>query len=164
MRFNKRGQQTMGLPYGMIFAIFLIVVFVVIAFIAIRHFLNIGQTADIGMFYDELQREVNDAQRSGSRDDTFKVDLPDGIETICFANLSSEITNPDSNYEQIKYFELRGANTFLLPPESAKNLETKEIININITKMTIKRNPYCISVSDDIKIKKDFYDKLVTLS
>lgn len=32
---NKKGQQTMGMPFGMMFAIFLIVVFIVIAFLVL---------------------------------------------------------------------------------------------------------------------------------
>lgn len=35
---NKRGQQMMGLPFGMIFSLFLIVIFIVVAFVGIKSF------------------------------------------------------------------------------------------------------------------------------
>lgn len=159
----KKGQQVMGMSFGMIFAIFLIVVFVVMAFIAVNYFLDIGDTAGTGMFYDELQKEVNNAQRGQYADSVFKVNLPSGIKTICFANLSNEITNPGTDYEQIRYFELRDANTFLLPPESAKNMESKYIEHIDIDKITENQNPYCVDAFAGLKIKKDFYDKLVVI-
>ena len=46
--FSKKGQQSMSLPFGMIFAIFMIIVFVVIAFVAVRGFLDVGKTAEVG--------------------------------------------------------------------------------------------------------------------
>lgn len=160
---DKRGQQTMGMPFNMIFAIFLMIVFVVIAFIAVKSFLDIGKSSGVGMFYDELQDVVDDARRGQSSEVSFDIDLPSGIDVICFANLSGEITNPGLEYEAIKNYEVYNANTFLVPPEFSQNMQWKLIKGINVTKITSVENPYCVAVDDGLMIKKGFYDKLVII-
>ena len=79
MMMRKRGQQMMGMSFGMIFAIFLIAVFFVIAFIAINSFLDYGRGSKIGFFYEDFQEEVKDAWASQSRNTFFEVDLLLGL-------------------------------------------------------------------------------------
>lgn len=152
------------MPFKTIFAIFLIIAFVIFAFIAIKGFLNIGKSSSVGLFYEELQKEVDDAMRSQAVDNTdFKINLPGKITTICFANLSAKITNTSESYNQIKDFDIYEANTFLLPTDKASGMEWKLIKSINITKITSRSNPYCVSTKQNLRIKKDFYDRLVTI-
>ena len=151
----------MGMPFGMIFAIFLIIVFVVVAFMAVRSFLDIGESASVGLFYDELQGAVDNAVRSQESDSSFVIDLPGDVDRICFANLSAKITAPGADYEQIKNYDVYDANVFLVPPEKAQNMQWKLIDGINVTKITALKNPYCVDVEDGLKIKKGFYDRLV---
>jgi len=158
---KKKGQQTMGMPFGMIFAIFLIVVFVVIAGIAVRSFLDLGKSAGVGMFYDELQGAVNDAVRGQESDRSFVIDLPSDIEKVCFGNLSARISNPGADYEAIKNYDVYDANVFLVPPEYAQGMQWKLIDRINVTRITTKENPYCVDVDDGLNIKKGFYDRFV---
>lgn len=159
---NKRGQQAIGMSFGMIFAIFLIVVFVVIAFIAVNSFLDIGGTASVGLFYDELQDAVSNALRSGESNRKFAIDLPSGIEKICFANLSMLPKNDDyGDYDVISDYEFYEANTFLVPPEKAQGMAWKLIDRIDVSKITEDRNPYCVDVDDGLKIRKEFTSRLV---
>ena len=151
----------MGLPFGVIFAIILIVVFIVIAFIAIGYFLDIGKSSSVGMFYREFQDAVDDAVRGQFEESLFEVDLPSGIEFVCFANLSDEITNRGVEYEAIKNYDVYDANVFLVPPEYAHKMEWKLIEWINVSKITSNSNPYCVSVDDGFVVKKGFYDKWV---
>jgi len=160
---SKRGQQTMGMPFGMIFAIFLIVVFVVIAFMAVNSFLDLGCAAGVGLFYDELQDAVNNAVRSQESNSDFTADFPCDIDMICFANLSASITNPGPEYDAIRNYDVYVADTFLLPPENAQNMQWKNIERINITKITAAKNPYCVAAGDGLKIQKGFYDRLVVI-
>jgi len=155
----KRSQQTMALPFGLIFSIILIVVFIVIAFIAVNHFLDIGKCAQIGGFYDSLQEAVDEAWTSQSSDFEFEIELS-GIEKICFANLSEAPTNSEE-YEQIKNYEVYEANVFLIPAEKTCNMPYKNIKHLDLVKIIEERNPYCVEVDLGLKIKKDFYDKLV---
>ena len=75
----RRSQNTMSLPFGMIFSIILIVVFIVVAFIAIKHFLDIGDCAKVGQFYGELQKKVDDAWRSQESSFEISISLPSGL-------------------------------------------------------------------------------------
>ena len=163
LKINKRGQQTMGMPFGMIFAIFLIVVFVVIAFIAVEGFLDLGESASVGMFYDELQGAVDDAMRSQSSDRSFVVNLPGDIDRICFANLSASISNPGSDYDAIRNYDVYNANVFLVPPEKAQNMQWKLIERINVSKITRDANPYCVETDAGLRIRKGFKDGLVVI-
>jgi hypothetical protein len=158
---NKRGQQAIGMSFGMMFAIFLIIVFVVIAFIAVNSFLDLGGSASVGLFYDELQETVNDALRSQESNRNFVLNLPSGVEKICFGNLSASITNPGEDYDSIRDYEVYDANTFLLPPEKASGMQWKEIDRIDIAKITETKNPYCVDVDVGLMIRKEFYDRLV---
>jgi len=163
LRFSKKKGEVMGLSFGMIFAIFLIVIFIVAAFMGIRFFLDFGKVSGVGMFYNEFQDEVDNAWNGQSSSSHFDIDLPQGIKKVCFANLSetSKITNPGEEYEHIKDFFVYEANVFLIPPGEGQGMEYKLIDYINIAKITEKKNPYCVNVEDGLTIKKDFYDKLV---
>ena len=149
----------MGMPFSMIFAIFLIVVFVVVAFIAVGYFLDIGKSSSVGMFYRELQGAVDDAFSSQSSEASFDIDLPSNIKFICFANLSARITNQGADYEAIKNYDVYDANVFLVPPEKAQNMQWKFIDWINVSKITLNENPYCVDVDDGLRIRKEFYDR-----
>jgi len=158
---SKRGQEAVGMSFGMIFALFLIVVFVVFAFMAANFFLGFGESASVGMFYDELQGAVNDALSEQESNRTFVIDLPSGIERICFADLSEPITN-DEDYDVIKYSD-DSANVFLLPPEKAQDMKWKLIEHIDLAGITADSNPYCVDVADGLRIQKGFYSRLVCL-
>jgi hypothetical protein len=161
MRFDKRAQQTMGMPFGVIFAIFLIVVFVVIAFIAVGYFLDIGKSSEVGLFYREFQGVVDDAMRGQSSEVGFDIDLPSKILYVCFANLSGEITNRGVEYEAIRNYDVYDANVFLVPPEFAQNMQWKLIEHLDIGKITEEDNPYCVGADGELRVGKGFYDKLV---
>ncbi len=162
-RVNKSAQQTMGLPFSLIFAIFLIIIFIALAFIAVKYFLDIGKCAGVGQFYEELQKEVDESWVSQSSDNSnniFKINLPYKIKRICFWNLSSAVTNKE-DYDLISQYEVYDANLFLIPPENACNMPYKLINHLDIGKITQVKNPYCVDVLKGLIIKKGFYDKNV---
>jgi len=153
----------MGLPFGVIFAILLIVVFIAIAFIAIGGFLDIGKSASVGLFYEELQKNVDNAWNGQSGEFDFEINLPKGVEEVCFANLSNTITNNNEKYRELRNYDLYEANIFLIPAGEAQGMEWKLINHIDIDKITATKNPYCVPVDRDLRIKKGFYDKLVII-
>ncbi len=160
---KKRGQQTTEMPFGIIFAIFLIVIFMIVAFNATKHFMDIGKCSSVGLFYDELQAEIDDIWASQAGEKEFEVTLPSNINKICFANLTERITNPGEDYESLRIYDIQNANTFLIPPENSCNMAYKNIKHINISEITSNKNPYCIEVSANLKLKKGFYDKYVII-
>lgn len=159
---SKRGQQVMGMPFSMMFAIFLIIIFIVMAFMGIRFFLSFGRTADVGLFYDKFQRVVNDALAAQDvSDKPFKIHLPGKIQKVCFANLSADITANREEYDQIEIYEFKSVNVFLVPPGNAEGMQYKQIEHLDIARITENENPYCVSPRDGLTINKEFYDKLV---
>ncbi|MFZ5954983.1 MAG: hypothetical protein ACOYT4_01030 [Nanoarchaeota archaeon] len=161
-KFNyKKAQQTMALPFGFMFALILIVIFIIFAFIAINHFLNLGTCGNIGMFYENFQKKIDDAYASQSYSESFKIELPSGMEKICFANLSEKITNYE-DYKKIRPKD--NANLFLIPQEKACDMPYKLINHLDIQKIIEDKNPFCIGKDQKIRIEKDFYDKFITLT
>ena len=158
---NKKAQQTMGMPFSMMFAIFLIVVFIVVAFMGIRFFLNLEKSVGVGLFYEDFQKAVDDAWAGQSGSDSFDIHLPDKITRVCFANLSEEITANREEWEQIEIYEFKQVNVFLVPPGDAEGMQYKQIDHLDVAKITENENPYCVDAGDKLVIKKDFYDKLV---
>lgn len=163
---NKKA-QLFGMPFSIIFSIFLIVVFLIVAFFAINKFIEWRKCSEIGLFRDDLQSAVDDAWQSQSSSKTFSSNLPSGIEYVCFADLSEEESG-DSAKEKEIYNELKKnadytANLYFYPRKKACIASTK-IEDINIKELS---NPYCFPVQKgkvEIKLEKGFYDALVKVT
>ncbi len=164
MEKNKKGQEgPMGMSFGVIFAIFLIIIFIGATFFGIRQFFKISKCTQIGNFYDSLQREVDKVFYASSVENKeFKINLPSEIEKVCFANLSSTITNRE-DYEEIADFEFEDANVFLIPYNSACNIPYKKINRIKIDEIIKSKNPYCVYAEENLKFTKRIYDKFVII-
>lgn len=110
---NKRGQEVMGMSFGTIFSIILIIFIVAVAFIAIRHFVGLSKCTNVGLFYDDLREEVTDAwsSSSGKYEDEFESKIPKsglfgtGITHICFGKLSDTPSDTKSNELHQKLIE-----------------------------------------------------------
>ena len=114
------------------------------------------------MFYENLQREVNDAFYAQSAENKkLKISLPSSIKKVCFANLSAPITYQGEEYDDISQFEFEEANVFLFPSDDACGLSYKKIEKLNIQKITERKNPYCVSTDEELTFKKGIYDKYV---
>jgi hypothetical protein len=162
---SKRAQDTIGLSFNWIFAIILIIIFIFSAIYGIKYFMDISHCSTVGFAYDDLQKYVDNAYQSSSTTKDSSLNLP-GIKKICFANLSKPITGDLDVYKEINVYEFEEANVFLFPPKSACEIPFKFIKHINLDKIIEKENPYCIDIEDGeaiISIKKDYYDKAVTL-
>jgi hypothetical protein len=156
----------MSLPFGLIFSIILIVVFIIIAFIAVKNFLNIGDCAKVGQGYDKLQQKIDTAWRSQISEFEYELSVPSGITKICFANLSEGFRGNTSkaDYETIKRYSVYDVNTYLVPPEKACEMSYKQINHIDLEEITKNRNPYCINLPGKITISKGTFDKFVKIS
>jgi len=162
---NKRGQDSsVGMSFGMIFSIFLIIVFVAVAVIVIKVFLDFSSSADVGKFYTEFQGEVNDAWRSSQTSKKYKINVDPDIKQICFANLSAPITGDQAAYKEISDYQYYGYNTFMLPPGAAQGLDAKNIEHLDIEKITASSNPYCVSNPGEVTISKGIRSRLVMVS
>jgi hypothetical protein len=158
---NKKGQESMSIPFGFIFALILIVVFIFAAIYGIKFFLGISKCSQVGYFYEDLQNKVNSAFEAQTYNDLFEITVP-GATKVCFGNLTAPITNP-LGYQDIDIYQFEDANTFIVPSSSACNMPFKKIARLNISEITKQQNPFCVNVGSKITIKRDFYDRNVLI-
>jgi len=145
---SKKAQEIFGMSFGMIFAVILIIFFVVIAFIVIKQFLCTQDCAKTGIFFSELNNKVKDAWDSGDITSTYSIDLPSQVRDVCFADLTAH--NFDSNSAAGETIQRYGAedNLFLYAPKkTCCDFSSYHIDHLDITKITASENPYCINLS-----------------
>lgn len=160
---NKRAQQTMGMPFGVIFSIILIVVFLVVAGIVVKHFLGLQKCSQISIFLKDLQDETDKVWKSSSSEKSVSLNLPGAIEEVCFTNFSMSVTQ---KYSDVKTrYGFYNQNFFFYPPEKACEVPYYNIEHINITGLLGSQNPYCIKNDGKEKIilSKGFYENLVRI-
>src|SRR3989344_1301917 len=93
-RGNKKAQEILGLSYGTIFGIIIIIAMVTVAFYAIAHFLSLNKCQQVGTFYQDFQDEINTAWRSGFYQGNFEGSIPSsgllraGITKVCIGNVN----------------------------------------------------------------------------
>ena len=79
---GKRGE--IYISFGMIFSVILIIAIIGVSFYAINYFLNLGKCAEISLFYQGFQNEIDEAWSSEIVKTTFVGKLPVEIESVCF--------------------------------------------------------------------------------
>lgn len=142
---KKRAEGFLGMSFSMIFSIILIIFFIAAGFIGIRAFLGWQQTAQIGLAMRDLQDNINEAWNCGSCSFYFNFSLPNGIEAVCFANLSS-LPNDASSFERkvheylvMQYHEPKD-NLFIYAPSKNFGLSNSHIKHVDLS----QHNPICI--------------------
>ena len=164
---KKRGQ--MKISFGMIFSIFLIVIFIVFAFYAIKTFLNISDSAKLGKALSKLDTDVDKIWKSSQASQEFSYIVPLKVRYFCFADFSQGSSPKGSMqniYNDLKLFSAENKNLFFYPMDS-NEIKSYEIKNINIEKITQSENPYCIKNENSritLTIQKTFTENLVSIS
>jgi hypothetical protein len=160
---SKKAEGVFGISFGMIFSIILIVFFLAAAFIAIKAFLGWQKTAEIGLFFDKLQTDINYAWNSESASFNSSSTLPSGITYVCFVNLSSPSFNANTIEKQILNEVKKGyldptKNLYLYSPNKDYGINWRTITHVG----SFSRNPLCIPVVNSVisvKIERSFSDK-----
>jgi len=162
---SKRSQYILGMSFGVIFSIILIVFFIVIAGIVIGSFLKTGDCARVGIFLDSFRSDVKRTWNSQVDSHVFKGNLPSKIDFVCFGNLSRSSSGEfqDIGFE-LGIFEGRNANMFFYPIGRACELPYHFINHLDIEKIAIANNPNCVSVDNgrvNINVAKGLNDRFV---
>ena len=129
---NKRAESSVGMSFGVIFSIILMIVFIVFAFIAINYFLNMSKVTTTNLFYENLK-----------------------VEMICFFDFKKPATIEVEKYKEVEMYDFTGENLFLFPQRAMPSLNKKIIENINVSQTTIDENPFCIRNPSTIKLVKE---------
>lgn len=145
---NKKAQEIFGLSFGMIFAVILIIFFVIIAFIVIKGWIETRDCAKTGIFFSELNNKVKDAWDSGDITSRYPIDIPTQVEAVCFANLTETFTGTNKAVgDEIVTYDTND-NLFLYAPKKTKcDFSSYYIENLDLEKITASENPYCIKLS-----------------
>ena len=164
---SKRSQETLGIGFGVIFSIILIVFFIVVAGIVIKSFLDTKKCAELGIFTDRFESEVKKTWNSQSFKGQFKGNLPGSIDYVCFANLSRTIRGPfEEEGFDIGLYEGKRANTFFYPTNKACEMPYVQINHLDIERISGSENPNCVPVVDGrivIELEKGLNDRLVNV-
>ncbi len=164
---GKKAQQIMGLSFGVIFSIILIVFFIVIAGIVINSFLKTGKCVKLGQFVDRFDKKIEEAWNSQGITTGFNGNLPSQIKYVCIFNLSDSTRG---DFQEIGgdleiYFG-RNVNTFLYPLEEACQIPVHNIKHLDINKITTNNNPNCFAIRKgkfSVEIEKGLNDRFVTV-
>ncbi|MFH1249277.1 MAG: hypothetical protein V1660_03935 [archaeon] len=163
--------ETMGMPFQMIFSLFLIAVFFVVAFFSIMNFLSVQNCAQVGLFQRELQEKIDSIWNAQSAENVFEGKLPGSVEYVCFLNFTrpKTLTGLDSEGRDIAnkvyndlsvFYKFKKANLFLYPTKGACDMSYKLLKHIDASSTS---NPYCIKNTGKISISlyKGFDDVYV---
>jgi len=150
------------MSFGMMFSIFLIIMFIVVAIYAINYFLNLSRCSQINLFVNDLQKSVDDLWKGQKGQVVFSASLPGKIQKICFADMSQELTGDEEVIKDIRRDIETGANFYFYPAKNSCGDPHRTIKHINITGMG---NPFCFDNKDkiNIKLEKGFFDALVRI-
>lgn len=153
---DKRGD--ISLSFTMIFSVIVIIAIIAVAIYAISGFLKVQRCSQVGIFYSDFQKAADRAWASEYVSDYFEGNLPNGIEKVCFGNLS--LSTASAEYEDLARYRFSDSNLFLYPP-------TKACISphIKINHIDANKPLYCVSVSGKVKIplKKEIGEALVRI-
>lgn len=167
-KINKKGQEIMGMSFSVIFSLLLIVFFIVVAFIAINAFLKTKKCAEVGLFVDDFQTEIQRAWNSQKDNFEFKRSFPSNIDYVCFANLSNGLKGPNTDIgDELGIYEVKNANMFFYPIGNACGMPYIIVKHLDVDKINVLENPYCIKVENGlikIRVEKGFNERLVSAS
>ncbi len=155
------------ISFGMIFSIIIIVALIGVAVYGITIFLDVGKSAEMGLFYDEFQKSVDEIWSSATTNRVIDFSIPNGIEFVCFGSIANNIDAGRYN-TQLKNlrtassgFQQQSSNTFLYPPEKAGDFAFKKIEKIDTSPLGTFD---CFPVRDrkvSIRLSKGEFESLV---
>lgn len=159
-----RKKAQMEISFGFIFAIIVIAAIIAVAVYVIIHFLNLSKCSQTGLFYSDLQGEIDKAWAGSMTSKQFSGTLPSNLKSVCFGSLKS---NPISDFiaeqNELKKFQNLDKNVFLYPNTKACSAQ---LSNYKLEHIKVDRF-FCVPVSSgkvSIKISKNETDALVTLT
>lgn len=166
---NKRGQ--MELSFGMIFSLFLIIIFIAFAFYAISKFLSLSDSAVIGKFKESVQNDIDKLWKGsqGVWSPKSGYTLPKGIELVCFADFSEKAKgNKKDIYVKLNQLSSGGDRNMVFYPNGAgTGLNSFTMEHIDIKKITLTDNPYCAENKKGkvmLTLNKEFGENLITIT
>lgn len=172
---NKGGQEgPVGMSFGTIFAIILIIFILIVAIYVITKFLGVKSCTEFGLFKDDLQKAVDRAWNTGGLEghsEPVNYTLPSQkITKICFVDVNYAGSG-DANYKEFRkiFGSEKKRNVFFLPlSEACEDFKGIEIRHLNIAKILSgsTKGYQCLEVTKgkfNAIVKINLGDNLVTI-
>jgi len=159
---KKRAQ--LDISFGFIFGIIIIAVIIAVAIYVMVYFMRMNCATQTGIFYQDLQDEIDKAWAGSITSKTYSGKIPGSIESVCFGSLDlNPLADSRTQYESLIRFKSLDKNAFLYPSEKAcsAQLANHKLEHVNMTLF------FCVNVTAgkaSLKISKGTADALVTLS
>ncbi len=161
---NKKAQ--MKLSFGMIFSIFLIIVFIAFAIYGIMKFLDWQKKIQIGQFYNDLQSDIDNLWKGTQGSDEKSYVIPGAVEKVCFIDINSPKKGENIGiYDDLSLFSFN--RNLVLYPVGWEELSATSIEHINMSETLKNENPLCmdtIKARVKISMRMNPGDSLVTLN
>ena len=175
MNSKNKKAQILGLSFQMIFSIILIAVFLYVAFIGIRAFIENTDKLKVVNFVTDFRTELEKAIASTETSVVHKYDLPKFIEWLCFTPYPKEMNNktfPELNVTKYPAFNIKwGSYVFFYPLSNAQKIKMSPYAKVDCEvpclNLTILKNPYCIENKNgvaSIRITKNIGKPYVTIA
>jgi hypothetical protein len=164
MKRGNKGQ--MQLSFGMIFSIILIIIFVSFAFYAILKLLEFQRSAQIANFINNFESDINSMWSGGGGSQERSYTLPSRIKKICFIDKQGSGLGIDSEiFQEVSFCADGNNNLCFYPYGSSPEIFSRNIKNIDIEKITLNRNPFCIENNGKVSmtIKMGIGESLVVI-
>jgi hypothetical protein len=160
---QKKGQ--IQLTFGMVFTVIVIAVTLAVAGYVIMNFLTFKDCSQTLSFYDELQKQVDQAYESEGTQKTAEFILPSAVTKVCLGSFDQTLEGQDSKIrDELKNRFAAGQNVFLYPELTKCSIKYRSYKLEHIKTNTFfcinaKAGKFSIQIS-----KKDLFEPLVTLS
>ena len=149
----------MELSFGMIFSVILIVIFLALAFYAIKKVLDTQNFIRINTAIDHLQEQIDDMHENsgGNYESPSEATFPSSIKNVCFIDYNCGSTSSrgclrgrgsSEIYSAMEDYFNDDENIFFYPEKSSEGIDSMHIENINLEEITKTTNPYCIDTVD----------------
>ena len=123
-KWLRNGQVEMS--FGMIFSIILIVIFLVVAFYAIKTFFNIQNSTKESLFVNDFQVDIDRIWKSTEGSDKISYVLPSGISDVCFVDFDIEAKGDRGDiYSELEFNSVGEKNLVFYPAESSEKMGAK---------------------------------------
>ncbi len=129
------------ISFGMIFSVIIIIALIGVAVYGITIFLQVGKSAEIGLFYEDFQNSVDEIWSSATTNKAVEFSVPSSIKFVCFGSIANNIDagRYSSQFQELRQFssgfQQQNTNTFLYPPEKAGDLAFKKIDKIDTSSL-----------------------------
>ena len=164
----KRG--SIEISFGMIFSIIIIITLIGVVVYAITAFLDFGGSAQIGLFYEEFQKSVNEIWSSATTNRVIDFSVSNSVKFVCFGSIANNIDagRYNSQFKALREFssgfQQQNTNLFLYPPNKAKDLAYKKIEKIDTSSLGTFDCFEVIGGKVGIRLSKEEFESLVRVS